>query len=106
MAKKRQTKQQEENRETLVAGVTGLILKRMGECQVTPAHLAQRMGKSRRWVNEVLDGKNDNVRALSDVFVTLGRALNFSFVPNSDTAPPIVQFSVAVSCGWEGLLEK
>lgn len=64
--------------ERAILDVTELICQLMDEEHVTRSVLAGRLGRSRGYVTQLLDGRaNMTVRTISDVFVALGRALHF-----------------------------
>ena len=65
-------------REIAVETVTGLICKLMAEKDISRTQLAERLGKSRGWITQLLDGeRNKTVATLSDVLVALGHSLQF-----------------------------
>jgi transcriptional regulator with XRE-family HTH domain len=65
-------------RERAIEAVTNRVCELMDEQGVNRTELARRLGKSNGWITQLLDGeKNKTVRTLSDVFVALGRSLNF-----------------------------
>jgi transcriptional regulator with XRE-family HTH domain len=69
-------------RERAVESVTTLICDLMDEQEVSRSQLADRLGKTRGWVTQLLDGeRNKTVRTLSDVFCALGHSLEFSRKP-------------------------
>lgn len=64
--------------ERAILDVTELICQLMDEEHVTRSVLAGRLGRSKGYVTQLLDGRaNMTVRTISDVFVALGRALHF-----------------------------
>ena len=64
--------------ERAILDVTELICQLMDEEHVTRSVLAGRLGRSKGYVTQLLDGRaNMTVRTISDVFVALGGALHF-----------------------------
>ena len=61
--------------ERLILEITELICDLMAGQKIKKADLAERLGKSRAYVSQLLDGRtNMTVRTISDVFFALGRA--------------------------------
>jgi antitoxin component HigA of HigAB toxin-antitoxin module len=53
--------------------VTELLEARMKELGVTRGDLAKRLGKTKGWVTELLDGNRDKtIRMIADAFAVLG----------------------------------
>lgn len=68
------------NRETAVVDTTELICKLMKEQGVSRATLADRMGKSKSYVTQLLKGsQNMTLRTISDVFTHLGKRFEASY---------------------------
>ncbi len=64
--------------ERAIQEVTDLICELMDEQNVSRAELAKRLGKTRGYITQLLDGRaNMTVRTISDVFLALGRAIHF-----------------------------
>ena len=60
--------------ERAIYEVTELLESVMRETGVTRAELAKRLGKSRGWVTQLLDGEaNKTIRTVADAFAVLGR---------------------------------
>jgi transcriptional regulator with XRE-family HTH domain len=60
--------------ERAVYEATELIESVMEELGVTRAELARRLGKSKGWVTQLLDGEaNKTIRTIADVLAVLGR---------------------------------
>jgi len=60
--------------ERAIYEVTELLESLMGEMNITRSELARRLGKSRGWVTQLLDGEaNKTIRTIADVFAVLGR---------------------------------
>jgi transcriptional regulator with XRE-family HTH domain len=63
--------------ERLILGLAEVICAVMEEQGVSKADLAARLGKSRAYVTQLLDGRaNMTLRTLSDVFLALGKSLD------------------------------
>lgn len=64
--------------ERAILDVTELICQIMEEQGVTRTELARRLGRSKGYISQLLDGEsNMTIRTLSDVFLALDRALRF-----------------------------
>ena len=60
--------------ERAIYEVTELLEATMEELGVTRAELAKRLGKSKGWVTQLLDGEaNKTIRTIADAFAVLGR---------------------------------
>jgi transcriptional regulator with XRE-family HTH domain len=60
--------------ERAIYEVTELIESVMAQEKVSRSKLAERLGQSRSWVTQLLDGqKNKTIRTVADVFAVLGR---------------------------------
>ena len=76
--------------ERVILEATEMIYGIMQEDNVTKAELAERLGRSKGYVTQLLNGTaNMTLRTLSDVCVALGRNLNLETGPLSlsSTAP-------------------
>lgn len=72
--------------ERAILEVTELICEAMEEQNVNRADLARRLGRSRGYITQLLDGRaNMTIRTISDVFTALDRALHFQDGPLSTT---------------------
>lgn len=59
--------------ERAIYEVTELLESRMKERKVTRSELAKRLGKTRSWITQLLDGDaNKTIRTVADVFAALG----------------------------------
>jgi len=59
--------------ERLILQVTEFIVQLMQEQNVTRTELARRLGKSKGWISQLLDGEtNFTLRTVADVFGALG----------------------------------
>ena len=60
--------------ERAIYEVTELLESTMAEVGVTRAELARRLGKSKGWVTQLLDGDaNKTIRTVADAFAVVGR---------------------------------
>src|SRR5437867_6731681 len=60
--------------ERAIYEVTELLESAMRELGISRAQLARRLGRSRGWVTQLLDGEaNKTIRTIADVFAVLGR---------------------------------
>ncbi len=60
--------------ERAIYEVTELIESVMAEQGITRSQLAAKMGQSKGWITQLLDGeKNKTIRTIADVFAVLGR---------------------------------
>lgn len=68
--------------ERAILEVTELICRLLDENQVSRTELARRLGKTKGYITQFLDGRtNMTLRTISDVFVALDRAVHFSEGP-------------------------
>jgi hypothetical protein len=66
------------NQECAILDVTELICRTMEETDVGRAELAHRLGKTKGYVTQLLDGRaNMTIRTIADVFTALGRTIHF-----------------------------
>lgn len=69
--------------ERAILEVTELVCRLMDEQRVTRSELANRLGCTKRYITQLLDGRVDvtvvdvTMRTISDVFTALGRAVHF-----------------------------
>src|SRR5262245_58561677 len=64
----------EYQQERAIYEVTELLESVMEEQGITRAELAKRLGQSKSWVTQLLDGEqNKTIRTVADVFALLGR---------------------------------
>ena len=65
--------------ERSILNLTELICKLMEETGVSRSELARRLGKTKGYISQLLDGEsNMTVRTISDVFTALGKTVYFS----------------------------
>ncbi|MFH0983411.1 MAG: helix-turn-helix transcriptional regulator [Planctomycetota bacterium] len=68
--------------ERAILEVTELLCQIMDEDDVSRAELARRMGKTKGYVTQLLDGRaNMTIRTISDVFCALNRGVHFQDGP-------------------------
>jgi cyanate lyase len=87
--------------ERLILGLAEAICAVMEEQGVSKAELAARLGKSRAFVTQLLDGRaNMTLRTVSDVFLALGKSLDIvardvrvSGLSTPPATPPVFSFS-------------
>ena len=85
------------NQEQAVFDVTELICGIMNEQKVTRAELATKLGKSRPYITQLLDGAtNMTIRTVADVLGALGHRLHVT--AESLHLPAVVQAPVVVEC--------
>jgi len=66
------------NQECAILELTELICRVMQETGVGRAELARRLGKTKGYVTQLLDGRaNMTLRTIADVFTALGRTIRF-----------------------------
>jgi transcriptional regulator with XRE-family HTH domain len=74
--------------EQVILDVTELICRVMDEDGVSRSQLAKRLGKSKGYVSQLLDGEhNMTIRTISDVFCALGRTVHFHSENTEKEAP-------------------
>ncbi len=83
--------------ERLILEVTELIERLMRQQGVSKAQLAKKLGKSKGYITQLLDGRtNMTLRTMSDVLFALGRALHVndgSLSVSPAVAPMLVEDS-------------
>ena len=73
--------------ERAILEMTELILERMQEAGVSRSQLAERLGKSKSFISQILDGSaNMTLRTVSDLFSALGRRIRFSVEDVSESS--------------------
>ena len=79
--------------ERAILEVTELICQVMEETGVCRSELAERLGKSKGFISQLLDGRaNMTIRTIADVFAALGSTVHF----HHDPSPPVYR---AVTAG-------
>ena len=88
--------------ERAILEVTELVCQIMDEQNVSRAELAERLGRTKGYVTQLLDGRaNMTVRTISDVFLALERAVHFQdgpLIATVNTKPWL-----AMSANWQSL---
>lgn len=89
--------------ERTILDATERICELMLKNKVTRSDLAYRLGKSKGYVSQLLDGeRNMTLRTLSDVFVALGRAVHITDANlNSGIDAPGVFRIFEETVGWK-----
>lgn len=83
--------------ERAIQDLTEMICNIMDRKQVSRTDLARRLGRSKGYITQLLDGRaNMTVRTMSDVFVALGRAICFGEAPLETTVSEELRESFAV----------
>lgn len=87
--------------ERAILELTELVCEIMEEKGVSRSDMARRLGKTKGYVTQLLDGRaNMTVRTISDVFGALDRALHFQDGPLSVTnAAPVLFICEGLSWG-------
>ena len=88
--------------ERAIQEVTDLLCQIMDEQKVSRAELAKRLGRTKGYVTQLLDGRaNMTVRTIADVFLSLDCAVHFQDGPLSATVntKPLL----AMSADWQSL---
>lgn len=68
--------------ERAILEFTEMVCERMGQLGVNRAELARRMGKTKGYATQLLDGQaNLTIRTMSDILFALSRALHFYDAP-------------------------
>ena len=68
--------------ESAILEVTELLCELMGEQEVSRSEFAQRLGKTKGYITQLLDGRtNMTLRTISDAFLALGHTVRFDADP-------------------------
>jgi len=68
--------------ERAIYEVTELLESLLGKLGLNRAQFAKRLGKSRGWVTQLLDGEaNKTIRTVADAFAVLGMDIHSSYQP-------------------------
>lgn len=87
--------------ERAILEVTELVCELMEEQDVSRSELAERLGKTKGYITQLLDGRtNMTVRTISDVFTALDRAVHFQEGPVSATVSPAPMISLMAETCW------
>jgi len=88
--------------ERAILEVTELLCQVLEEDDVSRAELARRLGKTKGYITQLLDGRaNMTIRTISDVFTALERAVHFQGGPLSATVSPSPTLSISEGFTWE-----
>jgi transcriptional regulator with XRE-family HTH domain len=75
--------------ERAICEVTELLERTLKEMNLNRADLAKRLGRTRGWVTQLLDGEaNKTIRTIADAFAVLGKEFRCSCQPIRISAPP------------------
>jgi len=89
------------NQECAILELTELICRIMQETGVGRAELARRLGKTKGYVTQLLDGRaNMTLRTIADVFTALGRTIRFDDGSGRDVS---ARMAKASNSGRSGL---
>ncbi|MFQ5424459.1 MAG: helix-turn-helix domain-containing protein [Phycisphaerae bacterium] len=87
--------------ERAIQELTDLACELMKEQEVSRSELAQRLGKTKGYITQLLDGStNMTVRTISDLFTALDRALHFQDGPMSATVGSAPMISLISGVDW------
>jgi len=89
--------------ERAIQELTDLACEIMQEQDVSRSELARRIGKTKGYITQLLDGRtNMTVRTISDVFVALDRAVHFQEGPLDATvsAAPLLSWDMEMEMAW------
>lgn len=87
--------------ERAILELTELVCEMMGEQDVSKSELARRLGTTKGYITQLLDGRtNMTVRTMADVFVALGRAVHFQDGPISVAVQATPLLSIQEGLGW------
>jgi hypothetical protein len=96
--------------ERAISEITGLIWKALRVDDLTQVALAERLGKTKGFVCQLLEeGANKTIRTVADVFAVLGQELHFEIRPiktDSPNAPPLKKRGAAGTEQSNGTLQK
>jgi hypothetical protein len=93
--------------ERAILEFTELLCQIMDEEEVTRSELARRLGKTKGYITQLLDGRtNMTVRTMSDVFGVLDRAVHFQDGPLSVAvqSAPLLWINEELCWGGNGSL--
>jgi len=89
--------------ERAIQELTDLMCQMIEEEGITRADLARRLGRTKGYVTQLLDGRaNMTIRTVSDVFSALERAVRFQDGPLSTTVSPAPILSISEGFSWVG----
>ena len=89
--------------ERAILEVTELVCQLMDEQDVSRSELAKRLGRTKGYITQLLDGRaNMTVRTISDVFTALDRAVHFQEGSVSVTISPSPTITLFEAADWAG----
>ncbi len=87
--------------ERAILEVTELVCQLMDEQDVSRSELATRLGRTKGYITQLLDGRaNMTVRTISDVFTALDRAVHFQEEPLRAIISPALTISLVAGIDW------
>lgn len=87
--------------ERAILDVTELVCQVMDEQGVSRSALAKRIGKTKGYITQLLDGRaNMTVRTISDVFTALDRAIHFQEGPLEATVNESPLLTLELGSVW------
>lgn len=87
--------------ERAIQELTDLVCELMDEQGVSRSKLAKRLGRTKGYITQLLDGRaNMTVRTISDVFTALDRAVHFQEGPVSATVSPSPTIMLFEDADW------
>ena len=87
--------------ERAIQELTDLVCELMDEQGVSRSKLAKRLGRTKGYITQLLDGRaNMTVRTISDVFTALDRAVHFQEGPVSATISPSPTITLYEDADW------
>lgn len=87
--------------ERAIQELTDMTCEIMQEQNVSRSELARRLGKTKGYITQLLDGRtNMTVRTISDVFTALNRAVHFQEGPVSATVSPSPTITLVTGIDW------
>ena len=87
--------------ERAIQELTDMTCEIMQEQGVSRSELATRLGRTKGYITQLLDGRaNMTVRTISDVFTALDRAVHFQEGPLRATVSPAPTISLVTEIDW------
>ncbi len=87
--------------ERAIQELTDLVCELMEEQDVSRSELAKRLGRTKGYITQLLDGRaNMTVRTISDVFTALDRAVHFQEGPLRATVTPAPTITLVRGIEW------
>jgi transcriptional regulator with XRE-family HTH domain len=87
--------------ERAIQELTDLVCELMEEQDLSRSELAQRLGKTKGYITQLLDGRtNMTVRTISDLFAALNRTVHFQEGPVSATVSPSPTITLFEDADW------